>query len=79
MMPNLIELNDQNKSILNDVSSSIENNKCHVYESDKSLGLNFGGISCTGCRKFFQRTVVLKKQYKCFCTSKCLVNVWQLI
>ena len=73
-MPNLIELNNQNKSVLNDVSASIENNKCHVCESDKLLGLNFGGISCTGCRKFFQRTVMLKKQYKCFFINECLVN-----
>ena len=61
MMPNLIELNNQNKSVLNDVSTSIENNKCHVCESDKLLGLNFGGISCTGCRKFLQTNCYVKK------------------
>ena len=46
MIPNLIEFNNQNKSVLNDVSSVFENNKCHVCESDKSSGFNFGGISC---------------------------------
>ena len=69
MIPNLIELNNQNKSILNDVSAfnkcHDENNKCHVSESDKSSGLNFGGISCACCRKLFQRTVMFKIQYKC--------------
>ena len=74
MIPNLIELNNQNKSVIIDVSSVFENNKCHVCESDKSSGLNFWGISCEECRKFFQRTAMFKKQYKCFFINNCLVN-----
>ena len=58
MIPNLIELNNLNKSLLYVISSVFENNKCHDCESDKSSGLNIGGISCEGCIKFFLRTVM---------------------
>ena len=74
MIPYLIELNNQNKSVLNDVSSVFENNKCHVCESTKSSGLNFGGITYEGCRKFFQRTFMFKKEYKCFLINNFIVN-----
>ena len=51
MIPNLIEFNNQYKSVLNDVSSVFENNKCHVFETPKPSELNLGKISWESCRR----------------------------
>ena len=66
MIPNLIEFYNQNKSVLNDVSSFFENNKYNVYETDKSSGLHFEGTSCESCRNFSKERLCFKIKYKCF-------------
>ena len=74
MTPNLEELIIQNKTFMSNVSINIKNNKCNVCDCSKEVGLNYGGISCEACSKFFRRSVLFKKQYKCNIINECLVT-----